>query len=343
MIVRKFQEKDQNALIDFNKNVFQRRDEIAESIEFRFFRHPSAVKNNFETLIAEDDKGKLIGQILVIPAEFSYKNNFYPAYFGMDYFVLKENRNSLAGVILVNKFKDLVYGFGIGLNDTSIAIFKAFNYRVVGEMPKYLKIINIFTTIKGLVFNKSKAPAEYCFPDTIKGDSIEFQRVHNPEEIVSGAGYWNHNLVEFSRSLEFVKWRYFYYPEKYFVYKLHDSSVNKAKPTYFVVRPIVWKGMNCLLLVDYRFEINDSEIINSILTSVVKLSGKLKMALTITGSSLPSTERKLKKKLFFKFGRNMEIVTKFNLGAEETNAKEDRILATFADSDCDFYYGNDKW
>jgi hypothetical protein len=98
-----------------------------------------------------------------------------------------------------------------------------------------------------------------------------------------------------------------------------------------------------MLLVDYRFDISEPDKIKSILSSLVKLSGKLKMALTITGSSLPSLERNLKRKLFFRYGRNMEIVTKFNMGFDENNATDDRILATFADSDCDFYYGNDKW
>jgi len=344
MEIRRFEEKDFLSLVEFNSNVFNSRDKIAESINYRFFENPYAEKSAKEILIAQDKNEKIVGQILVMPTFFSLDDKIYPAFYGMDFFVNIENRNSLTGVILVNKFKDLSNTFGIGLNDTSLAIFKAFNYKIIGFLPKYLRINNIFSLLRTQLSNKGKTNNSYSFPDSICVNASTFKRVYNAEEIISKDGYWNTNLLEFTRSKEFIAWRFFYYPGKYVVYKFLSTGNNEcSKPTFFVVRPIVWKKLNCLLLVDYRFDVLDTSMFSEILQSTVRLSKKLKMTGIITGCSLPSCEKKLKHNWFFKFGRKLEIVTKFQNGSKDNKQQTDTILITFADSDCDFYYGSDKW
>jgi hypothetical protein len=39
----------------------------------------------------------------------------------------------------------------------------------------------------------------------------------------------------------------------------------------------------------------------------------------------------------------MEIVTKFPVESSNSETSNNSVLATFADSDGDFYYGDDKW
>jgi hypothetical protein len=344
MIIRKFEEKDYISLVDFNNIAFKRRDKIEESIKYRFYQNPFSINKTSEILIAKDDEEKIIGQIMVMPSEFIYEDKVYPAFFGMDYFVDLNARNSLAGVILANKYLKLEDNFGIGLTDKSLAIVKAFNVKLIGYMEKYIKLNNVFSIFKFLLGTKLKTQSHFIFPININIKDGKFIRIFNPEEIISKDGYWNRQLIEFSRSRDFINWRFFYYPEKYIVYKyISDISGNNPRPVYFVVRPIIWKNVNCLLLVDFRFNLADSKMFDKILKSAVKISRKLNMAATITGCSLPSCDANLKKELFFKFGRKKEIVSRFQVERDNNNSNGDRILVTFADSDSDFYYGDNKW
>jgi len=344
MLVRKFEDNDYHSLVEFNTTVFNRRDQVEESIFYRFYKNPYAHQIEKEILVAVDATNKIVGQILVLPSELYLDGKKYPVFFGMDFFLDSKYRNSLAGVILGNKFTDLKHGCGIGLTDASLAIFKAFNYKIVGYIPKYIKINNILSAIISLIPIRTKTARKYSFPDTVSVDSGKFIRIFEADELTSEVGYWNKKLIEFARSRDFITWRYFYYPDKYFVYKfLPKNQEEISKPSFFVVRPMVWKRLNCLLLVDYRFNSEDKAMFNNILQSTIKISAKLKMSATITGCSLPSCEKVLRKKRFFKFGRALEIVTKFQADKIYEEFNVDKVLATFADADCDFYYGSDKW
>jgi hypothetical protein len=50
----------------------------------------------------------------------------------------------------------------------------------------------------------------------------------------------------------------------------------------------------------------------------------------------------LKKKLYFPYGNKMDIVTNFNVNSLINNVNNS-LMVTFADSDCDHYFGNKKW
>jgi len=344
MKIKKFEEKDLKALVDFNSAVFNKRDKIEESIRFRFFENPFIDKEKSEILIAYDTNGKIIGQILVMPLRLTYKGRDYPTYFGMDYFVIPEARNTLAGVLLANRYKDLKYNFGVGLTDSSLLIMKAFNVNLIGYMTKYIKLNNILSPFRFLFPQQRVLQKQIRPPQMISGRvDGKFLRVFDAEEILSETGYWNKDFIEFTRCKEFINWRFFYYPDKYFVYKYFPDNVNgNSKPSYFVTRIINWKKVSCLLLLDYRFDPEVKDMFNTILRAAVKLSRELKMAATITMCSLPNFENTLKKNLFFMFGRKMEIVTNFPIISNEENKKAN-IIVTFADSDGDFYYGEDKW
>lgn len=341
MEIKKFEGKDYYSLIEFNKVVFNLRDNIEESFEYRFYANPFAENRKQESLIAIDENKKIIGQILVMPSMFSYEEKQFEAYFGMDYFVKIEARKSLSGVILANKYKDLRYNFGIGLTDASLNVLLAFNVKIIGYMAKYIKI-NIKFAVRNYLFNKKVNRKQiFVFPDSISVNGGFFSRVLNAEDIISSKGYWNNKLVEFTRSKEFINWRYFHYPDKYIVYKYYSNAHNiSLEPVFFVVRPIIWKNTNCLLLVDYRFETTNKNLFNKVFDAIAKLSDKLKMSATITGCSLPSYKKNFRNRMFFNFGRDLEIVTKFQVNQVNDN---DLVFVTFADSDCDFYYGNNTW
>jgi len=342
-MIRKIENKDIPKLINYNTKTFNDRDKVEESIFYRFNYNPFITNSNCEILIVEDENKNIVGQALLMPTEFFYNGNVYPAYWEMDY-VVDESFRGFAGVVLAKEALKVKNHFGMGLTNVSLAMHLAFGTKITGYMTKYLRLNNIFSIFRFLFINKKYKEKTFIFPKFINGIDGKFVRIYNPEEIISNDGYWNADLIEFSRCRKFIYWRFFHYKDKYFVYKYFpDKKVVEEKPTYFVVRPIVWEKVNCLLLVDYRFSINHVEMFDEIIKSTLNLTRKLKMAAVITGCSLPSLNRKLRKKWFFKFGDKLVVVTKFFNNKENPDLKKDTILVTFADSDCDFYYGNDRW
>lgn len=343
MKIRNIEERDIQKLIEFNIKTYQERDKVEESIKYRFFYNPLIENSSREILIAEDLNQDIIGQILLMPSEFYYDENKYPAFWGMDYIVDESKRGSPAGTILAKKATNIQYHFGAGLSDISLSIHLVFKELVVGYMSKYLKLNSFFSLLKFL-HHKKKDIDTYTFPEFIITNGYKFKRVHDYSEILSKENCWNKNLIEFTRKEIFLKWRFFHYLEKYFIYKLDSTRVvNNEKPIYFVVRPIIWKKANCLLLVDYRFEVDKNEFFNLILKATTKLSKKLNMAATITACSLRSCDETFRNNYFFRFGKKMDVVSNFKDFKESSIPVNDKIFMTFADSDGDFYYGNNKW
>ncbi len=339
MTIRKIDPSDIQSLIKFNNEAFPERDRVEESIKYRFIQNPNVVNAESETLIAENENKEIVGQMMLMPSEFKFSENLYAAYWGMDLFVKDLYRGSPAGTILCKKALKSKFHFGLGLSDLSLRIHLAFGEKVIGHLSTYIKFKNPL-----LNFFKSKNKGNIKAPEFIYSNNSKFVKVTNPEEIQSNNGYWNSHLLEFTRDTSFLKWRYFYYPDKFFLYKLYnDGNETEASSTYFVVRPVVWKNIDCLLLLDYRFPYDEPKLFNAIVKAAHKLTGKLKLTATITGCSLPTYNNLLKKNLFFRFGSKMDIITNFKLIEEDKALTTDNVLVTFADSDCDFYYANNKW
>jgi hypothetical protein len=346
MNIRRFEKRDYQSLIDFNIQTYPERDNIEESILYRFFYNPFSVDAKSESIIVTDEQENIIGQILMMPSEFNYKGDIFPVFWGMDYFVNKENRRNFSGITLANMAKDVKHHFGIGFTKVSLGIFLALKEKVVGYMTKYIRFNTLYPFLFNNLIDSIKYKKEYQFPIQINIQGGKFIKASNSNEIQSDDGFWNKNLIEFSRINSFLDWRFFYYPDKYYVYR-YTSEINEQKhekkTPYFVVRPIIWKNVDCLLLVDYRYETSDIRMLNRIIDSVVKLSKSLGMAATITGCSIGTCEVLLKKKWFLKFGTKLEIVTKFSCDILDHRMVKDKIFVTFADSDCDFFYFDQRW
>ena len=335
--VSRIKKEDIPELIKFNGRIYPKRDKIEESISFRFLNNPFS--QLLYTYISYLEDNSIIGQILLMPTQFKYNREIKDATWGMDYIVDEEYRGSIAGVQLCKKALKENLHFGIGLSEVSLKMHLIFNEKIISKMTKFIKINN-FLSLFQLITKRTKQ-IQYTFPEKIKAGRTVFQKVKKAEEIISDNGYWNSDeILEFSRNNAFLKWRFFYYKEKYTVYKMQFNTDN-AKSVYFVLRPIVWKGLNGFLIVDYRT--NSISDFDSILKAVNKLSRLNNSAVTITGSTMESLNKKLKKRWYFPFGQKMDIVTNFKNIFTDNKINNNNVLVTFADSDCDYYYGNNKW
>jgi hypothetical protein len=344
MNVVKYEKKDLFSLIDFNINAFLERDQIEESIKYRFFNNPFSNGAENEIILAKDEKGNIVGQLLIMPSEFLFHNKKYSAFWGMDYFVKSDNRNSFAGFALASKAIGFKYHFGVGFTSLSSKIFQLLKEKNIAYFSMYIRP-NIIYSAYRFLFNKANLCNDCTkFPAQILIEDGVFYRVYNPEEILSKTGSWNQGIVEFIRNEDFIRWRFLYYPNKYAIYKLSKTLNNSTDaPVYFVVRPIIWKKMNSLLVVDYRYDLANTDSWGKIHLALLKLSRKLKLASTILGCSLPASEKKIRKNLFFRFGKKLEILTNFVEKKEVFDFQNAKVFVTMADSDSDFYYGNHKW
>lgn len=334
MKIRKVEESDFASLVEFNQNIYIKSDGIEESLNYRFFINPHNVKSH-ESIIALNENDKIIGQILLMCSKFRYNGNTETAVWGMDYVVDELYRGSPAGTVLCKKALKVEFHFGVGLTETSMAIHKVFGENIIGSVCKYIRLTGPFSFVK-FIFPRLNNKYIIEYPEEIEIKDSRFVKVIDPAEINSKLGFWNDNILEFVRDTAFLKWRYFYYPDKYLVYK-YISKNNKEdiiSTTFFVARPIVWKNVNCLLLVDYRTSCDKDFF--KIISATKELAKKLKVSAVITGCSFSGYKKILKRTLFLKFGTNLEIVSNYKEYSDRNSFDKDNILVTFGDSDCDF-------
>ena len=330
MEIRRITENDLPKLIEFNKRVFPERENNEGYISYIVKNNPFS--EEFYSYISLTDNDLIVGQVLLMPSQFRYKSIINNAYWAMDLIVDKEYRGLRIGLDLVKKSVEEKYHFGLNPTDISLKIHLICKETIVGKITKYLRVNNASFFFQ-LISSKKRKNIDHKYPEIlkIKGGHV-FSKVNNPSEINSDNGYWSDDLLEFSRNKDFLKWRFFYYDDKFAFYKMQNDKKND-KSVYFVIRPAVVRKINCLSLVDYRF--NNEAQFSIILKAVREISKINKISATFTGSSLTSLGRHLKKNQYFKFGEKVDVITNFE--DVESNIK-DKILLTLADSDLDLKY-----
>jgi hypothetical protein len=339
MSIRKVEDADLDEIVRFNTRLYPKRNKIKESFVYRFYDNPFSKNLINESLIALDSNNNIVGQDLLMPSILLYQGKQYPAFWEMD-FIVDERYRGMNGVLLAKKATVVRNLFGVGYSKQSIGLRLAIGEPIIGCLVKYIKICNPFFFLHYYkIIKKNKTVTD--FPETINLKNGNFNRVRNSESILSQNGSWNKNYLEFTRNKEFVDWRFFTYKDKYFVYSYLPIQNNISNnPVYFIVRPIIWENMHCLLLVDYRLDLDNIKMFETILKTVSKLAFNMKYDAIIAGCSIPGYEKTLKRKFFFPFGERMDIISRF-YKTIDSSTHERNVFVTFADSDCDFYYGND--
>lgn len=339
-MITELDSKNYSYFVDFNRSVYPHRRQIENSLKYRMSQNPYA-DDEFDNVILTKEDDIIIGQAIKMPSVFIYKNIVQASYWTMDYFVDPESRNSLAGLSIALEAVKLKNHFAIGLTPESLAIHTALKEKMIGYMYKFYRIENYFKAFfQYFSIKKKKQINAGAAPDEIKVKDSVFLRVTDPKDIVSGEGFYNKDILEFTREEKFLRWRFFHHHDKYLVYRIKNGDNETLLTNYFVVRPMIWKKMRALLLVDYRFPVTDPEIFSLILSALKKLSGSINASVTVTGCTLPGLFPVLNMAGFRSFGNKMSIVTNFKNIFNANNNEQDELFITYADSDCDFNYGD---
>ncbi len=335
MKIQKISELQFKQIFAFNKQIFPQRTDAEAHFRFLFIDNPLVTdKSKPGGLIAVNEKEVIIGQFMLSPAEFQYQQQKVPCYFGCDYYVTEPYRNSGAGALLamqaINGYKPY---FTIGPSPDALQISVALKTRIIGELHKYIRLVNFTSPFKALLqqckFHATgRKPALAVFPDLVETDGLVFNKITKPDD-------WQEinpqvNYLEFSRSRQFIKWRFFSQPDRYYIYQAGQVG------GYLVCRTLNWHGLQLLALVDYRASLLNKHEFTAILKASVKIAAAAKLDGMMTMSSLAFFDKIMRKNGFMKIGRPQTVLTNAALDLPR-NRIENRnmIFTTMADCDLD--------
>lgn len=335
-----------NEFLEFNKKAYPRVKAMQAKFEFQFLNNPlleSKLKPN--VLIALNEHNHIIGQFILNPVEYFYNGQKNKCYVGSNLYISEQYRNRGIGVYLVKRAitKYRPY-FAIGVAPLTKKIHIFFNIRVISSLKKFLWIRGIFSlSVLMKVLYKKVLPENRNIlensrfrttklPDELSVNNLKFFRVHSLEDWREY--YWDKSIIEFSRSQDFLKWRFLKMSDIYYFYLLNDNS-----ETYFVVRKSNRAGLNLLAIVDYRIPFRDDGKFQLILKAAKLLVKLIGFDGIVAMSSLSFFDKELRKSLFFRRGQPYLIMTNAR-GYFNDKAIDDRNIcyATMADSDTDFYF-----
>lgn len=221
--------------------------------------------------------------------------------------------------------------FGIGLSAINKKIQQ--HYHILFYDCLYNYVIfnrNIVLDIIKKVINKQDA--EFVAKETLVVNNQIFELAHRVEDLhIPNGGFWCKNMVDvdFVRDQEFLNYRFF--NNKVHCYYLYHLLTGKSlDECYFVVRPIFFKGLRALYLVDFRYDLSCPEQLKSLLRATSLLARQNGIGMVLF-TSCDSTINKYYNSLCWKKSP-LDMYAKGKLKA----LKEARLFVTASDSDVDF-------
>jgi GNAT superfamily N-acetyltransferase len=329
--------EEMKGFIQFNRRIFPKRKVVKERFVWQYVDNPVLKDKKNPYVLLYYDEGKLLGQSLLNPFEWYYGGKRHTDYYGCDYYVLEEHRGAGGAALAIKTIRDKHDYFAIGVSEVAQQIWKRLGVRTVGRLDLFVWFRNPLVPFK-LVLNTlfrrgSKGAVKTAsFPQKITAGGSEFRLLG---KIDKWKDYLWKGVVQFARDREFLKWRFFESPFEYYFYTSDSGKV----PMYLVVRKFVSKGLDMLLLVDYRVPERDIKSWQAVLEASKFLAKETGCHGVITGSSHSFFDEELKRNSFRHLKAGSVIMTnteKVDLG--EALEKRDMVYATMADSDPDMNF-----
>lgn len=323
MEIRTATKSDINSIYEFNSRIYPEKIiNCKEYINFWLSKSPEAI-NYFLLLI--DEQGKIAGQSIMSPMDYFFHNIKHHAAWGFDLIVDEQYRKDTWGIDLMISNKEYFPNlFGTGSNPLSLKIDLKLGMKQLGEIKKYVGVINplwMFNALLGKKITSNSFPSEIEVKDNcfVLINKFQLPSLSNP---------FNDNLLEISRDNDFMQWRFFN--------KLHDYAIYKEKNSnnYFVLRTTIIKHVTIMLLVDYRCNAQIPEQFENILQAAKHITSKLHLPILITGSTLKAFDGVLEQHHFKSIGRPRPVVGYIKCKDRKKDIENRNfIFITLADSD----------
>ena len=321
------------SITKFNDFCFPIRANHNDYDKFRFEKNPFA-KPEKDYLFGVEKDGEYVAQMLTMPAPLSLNEKEIPAFWGQDYFVLEDYRGLGIGKELANYYLKNDYYIAVGFSPKSAVIHQKMGANKIGYLDFYKKWASPFSKINWLIRRalklKAKNISDYQFPKEIS----DFELISDSQKLHFPYLNWNKNVIETLRNKAYFDWRFFYKPNRYFVYQSKNKTDNNA--TYFVCKAHFYRGVNFLKVVDYRFDLTDGTAFNNILKAIENIRKQLNLFGVIIPSSLKITKEALEKADFGQYKHEV-VLTTYPFTHSETEEDHNHFLISFADSDMDMH------
>ena len=321
---------DTNEFIDFNRIIYPKRNGIRKRFEWYMLGNPFLEDRRHPYVLLYNKDSKIVGQSLLNPFVWRYMGKEHLDYMGIDWYVLPEYRGPIGTALAMKTLKDRPHYFGIGFSEAAKNIWSALGVRDIGRVDIYIWLGKPMRMIRSVarMMKGSRREIGPLLPKRIDAGNDSFHIVESPD-------HWKEHewkgVIEFSRPAKYLRWRFFDSPRKYFFYMSSDRR------SYFVIRESFMKGLNFIVLVDYRVPEMDRKSFDSILRACKKIARTAKYDGILAGSSHSFFDNRFKRNFFFRTRRGGgAIMTNADVGeVPEKIISRELVYATIADSDMD--------
>ena len=323
MEVKLLIKSDLPQLQDFNNRIYP--DKLIPSdryLNFWLQRNDDAYNH---CIVIKDEEGRIYDEVFSTEMSYFLKGDLIKSVWGFDLIVEEQLRKDNWGIDLLLKYIDMYpNACATGIGPQALPIHKKLGSKPLGEIRKYVEIVNPLSMFTSLFRGNVKAEK---FPASVSVNGKTFRKLSR-EEMPELTKPYNDNLFEIARNKEFLQWRYFNDLHSYAFYRDEQSD------DFFVVRTTIQKYITVMLLVDYRCDMSDAKAFENIYQAAKKVMSKLHIGMLIAGSSLKVVDDVLENHGCKSVGRprpvmGMVIVKEF----KERIENREFLLTTFADSD----------
>lgn len=281
------------------------------------------------SFIAINDNNNIVGCHLSFSTKAWIHGKGIIAIWGHDTYLDSEYRREL-GMDLILDISAYKYGFGLGLTDINMKIQKLIRSNIFVEGVRKYCLLSPWIIWRKISRFIRVTPSIPTMPSTIRVDNVAFVQCYTPKDIIiPNDGYWNKEIseVDFIRDEDFLNKRFFLNPvHKYNVYTI------KGEKCYFVLRPVVFKDVYALMVVDFRYDNTKPELAYKIFKAILKVCNKKRLGAILLTTNDNNIKPFLNKK---KLCRSYPIA--FVGGKKIISSKDSLVYITAADSDEEFH------
>ena len=281
-------------------------------------------------IVLENDE--IIGCTTVNKASLIINDSKESIYFRGNTIISPDQRGKGISKEIYNKVNSYNNWMSVGVTDIAWSIQPKYveNFTPLRPINVYLSLN--FSILKQVFYKCIHLKLTSCkIPDRLLiSSNDEIIRVDNAEQMeIPEMGKWTSDEIEFVRDIDFFKKRYtdIYCAERYGIYKYMSEGCMIG---YVVLRKTVYRGLDIVSLVDYRFFSRKNEA--KAFKAASKFARQYGIGLVLTLSS--------RKYSFCLYPLTIMMKKKLNCatGMKQYLDKFNDALFTSADSDLDFVY-----
>lgn len=286
--------------------------------------------NESNSLLVLNKDNQVVGCHLVFNTKAWINGKEESVAWGHNTYLDKEYRKEV-GLDFVLEIARIKNGFGHGLTKRNIKIQHKLKYSTFLIGIRKFRVLN-FWVVGGVLKKilKMRDNSNIGLPSTINIKNETFHICEKVSELsIPNDGYWNkgYSDIDFIRDEEFLDMRFFKNPvHKYFVYS------NSNHNCYFVVRPILFRGIRAIVLVDFRFLPENTDVVKQIFQATERLCIKIH-----AGILLFTTSNKIIIDIYTKKKLCRHYPDTVNTGKHLAKTNDTYAIITAADSDEEFY------